>query len=180
LDRVSVFEEFVNQNGKINCLLPSLYSIDLENFIKYITVLHPHMFVNSFIYNIMPVICKFSSYSSEMQTSSLFISLIQHHAPEWSSIHTTKIFVLFFPFLPSTSLAAIARGTITRTLFTSTPPPAQKKKKKTTIKEKKNYQLDVFAPQILESSFMIGFSLIFSSLSMCHFLVILSACNQKL
>jgi hypothetical protein len=73
-----------------------------------------------------------------MQTSSLFISLIQHHAPEWSSIHTTKIFVLFFPFLPSTSLAAIARGTITRTLFTSTPPPAQKKKKKkTTIKEKK-------------------------------------------
>jgi hypothetical protein len=175
LDRVSVFEEFVNQNGKINCLLPSLYSIDLENFIKYITVLHPHMFVNSFIYNIMPVICKFSSYSSEMQTSSLFISLIQHHAPEWSSIHTTKIFVLFFPFLPSTSLAAIARGTITRTLFTSTPPPAQKKKKKN-----KNNQLDVFAPQILESSFMIGFSLIFFSLSMCHFFVILSACNQKL
>jgi len=116
-----------------------------------------------------------------MQTSSLFISLIQHHAPEWSSIHTTKIFVLFFPFLPSTSLAAIARGTITRTLFTSTPPPAQKKKKKKNKKKiKKNYQLDVFAPQILESSFMIGFSLIFSSLSMCHFLVILSACNQKL
>lgn len=98
------------------------------------------MFVNSFIYNIMPVFCKFSSYSSEMQTNSLFISLIQHHAPEWSSIHTTKIFVLFFPFLPSTSLATIARGTITRTLFTSTPPP-RKKKKKSIIKEKKKLSI---------------------------------------
>jgi hypothetical protein len=47
----------------------------------------------------MPVICIFSSYSSEMQINRLFISLVQHHAPEWSSIHTTKIFVSFFPFL---------------------------------------------------------------------------------